>query len=354
MTATACVPPTALAALLAPSVRAAAPDIDRAGDIPGDLLARLRDAGAFRLLTPRDLGGHESSLATLLTVYEDFGRIDPAVAWLVCHANLGFIGALLDEAGRDLVWRPTEPDPIFANSDAPGTATRVDGGYLLSGQWKAVPGADRADWLVVAGSGAALRSGPRTRLFVVARHRFTVRRPWRDEGMHGTGAVDVHVANAFVPNELTVRRIAPADSDLPALVLPGRLAVILGIARAAIDEIVMTRRDGHARSVVAKSETALHGVRMQLFGAARELDAAAERRVVCAVQQRVTMRSTISQCAHVCRQVLDAMYELGESAGAGNPVERHFRDGMVALRHAGHWSALLEAHGRIAFGATLS
>jgi hypothetical protein len=46
------------------------------------------------------------------------------------------------------------------------------------------------------------------------------------------------------------------------------------------------------------------------------------------------------------------MYELSSSSAlyVGNPIERLFRDGMVALQHANHSAALFEAAGRVRFG----
>jgi indole-3-acetate monooxygenase len=84
---------------LRPAITAAAAYSERQGDIPADLRDGLRDAGAFRLLTPRELGGWEAPLTTVLDVYERFGHIDASVGLLVSNANFGFVGAVLDPAG---------------------------------------------------------------------------------------------------------------------------------------------------------------------------------------------------------------------------------------------------------------
>jgi hypothetical protein len=84
---------------LRPGITAAAGDSERQGDIPTGLRDALRDAGAFRLLTPRELGGWEAPLTTVLDIYERFGHIDASVGLLVWNANFGFVGAMLDPAG---------------------------------------------------------------------------------------------------------------------------------------------------------------------------------------------------------------------------------------------------------------
>ncbi|SNS22289.1 Acyl-CoA dehydrogenase, C-terminal domain [Streptosporangium subroseum] len=60
----------------------------------------------------------------------------------------------------------------------------------------------------------------------------------------------------------------------------------------------------------------------------------------------------MSHAAQVSREALVAMYGLGGSSSLyiGNPLERLFRDGMVALQHAGHSAEFFEAVGRVRFG----
>ncbi|MGH3166754.1 MAG: acyl-CoA dehydrogenase family protein, partial [Trebonia sp.] len=129
-----------LAASLSTDVHAARDHLDKHGEIPGKLLHQLREAGAFRLLTPRELGGVEAPLPTVLGVYEEFGRLDASVAWLIWNGNWGFIGALLDTSGIGQIWTEAKPDPVFANSGTPGIATPAVGGYMISGTWRIVSG----------------------------------------------------------------------------------------------------------------------------------------------------------------------------------------------------------------------
>src|ERR1700722_14147009 len=112
---------------LASAVSAAAAEIDERDEIPAKLLAQLREAGAFQLLTPRELGGFEVPLTSVLAVYEELGRLDASVAWIVWNGNWGFVGALLDPAGASQIWAGTEPSPIFANSGSPGAAVPARG-----------------------------------------------------------------------------------------------------------------------------------------------------------------------------------------------------------------------------------
>jgi hypothetical protein len=89
-----------LPSLLRPSIEAAIDESEIRGDIPATLHAELRDAGAFRLLTPREFGGSETPLTDVLRIYERFGRIDASVGLLVWNANYGFIGAFTASRAR--------------------------------------------------------------------------------------------------------------------------------------------------------------------------------------------------------------------------------------------------------------
>ncbi|MGW6505588.1 acyl-CoA dehydrogenase family protein [Nonomuraea angiospora] len=369
--------PLDIPAELEPAIRAAAGEMEAGRDLPEKLVRELRDSGAFRLLTPRELGGFEAPLETVLKVYEGFGRLDASVGWIVWNANWGFIGALLDEPGNARIWG-SGAEPVFASSSMLGTAVPCEGGYRLSGYWKLVSGVNRADWLAAAGlimedgSVRLTEAGvPDVRFFALRRDQLSVKDTWHVSGLLGSGSNDVVVEDAMVPGELVARVDVPArvqrpryQGYIPALVLPGCSAVVLGVARTAIDETValaLSKRtatggrlaeSAHAQAVIARSEAALRAARLLLLSTARDFDLAAESAEPVTLEQRAALRAAMSHAAQVSRDVLAAMYELGSSASIyqGNAVERLFRDGMVALQHHNHSAGLFEAAGRVRFG----
>jgi alkylation response protein AidB-like acyl-CoA dehydrogenase len=243
--------PTDLPLLLQSSINAAAEHMHGERSVPAKLLSELRDAGAFSLFTPRELGGFEVPLTTALKVYEGFGRVDASVAWVVWSGNLGFLAALLDESGVERIWT-AGAQPVFANSGMPGVATPVDGGYHVSGHWKIVSGVNSAEWLVVVAiveqDGVPRRTAEGAvdvRLFLLRPDQLEVRDTWQVSGMRGSGSNDVLADNALVPSDLVVRFDLPAriqrplyQGFVPALVFPGSTAIALGVAQAAIDEAV--------------------------------------------------------------------------------------------------------------------
>ncbi|MEV8610719.1 acyl-CoA dehydrogenase family protein [Amycolatopsis sp. NPDC051373] len=370
--------PSEIPAALKATIRAAQPEIDKNSDLPAQLIDELREVGAFRLLTPKEFGGYEVSLAAALRVYEGLGRIDASVGWIVWNANFGFLAALLDETGADQVWRNGD-EPIFANSGSPGVAVPVEGGYRVSGTWKIVSGIRHATWLsviaVVTCDGKPVmtdKGAPDVRLFLLRPGQYTVHDTWQVNGMRGSGSNDVTAENVVVPAELAARFDVPARIDrplyrgfTPTLVFPGCTAVALGVAQSAIDETVRLAKTKKSvlssavladlpttHAVMGRSEAALQAARNYLLDAAESIDAAGETATPVTLGQRATLRAAMSHAAQVSREVLVAMYELGSSSSIydGNPVERQFRDGMVALQHVNHAAGYFEAVGRVRFG----
>lgn len=66
----------------------------------------------------------------------------------------------------------------------------------------------------------------------------------------------------------------------------------------------------------------------------------------------IALQGAMSHGARVSRDAMVALYELcsWSSLYQSNPLERLFRDGMVALQHANHSAAFFEAAVRVRFG----
>lgn len=201
--------PRTIPALLRTEILAGADEAKSIRRLPPTLLASLRAAGAFRLLTPRELGGFECDLRTMCEVIEAFARIDGSVAWNVWNGNLGFSAAMLDNAGVDAIWG-SQPDPVIANSArVVGAATPTDDGFVLSGRWDIVSAIDSCDWVVLFGivlDGDAPRfvspGMPDVRAFYLSRDQFSILDTWHVSAMRGTGSNTVVVDDALVPGFL--------------------------------------------------------------------------------------------------------------------------------------------------------
>ncbi|HEX4252257.1 MAG TPA: acyl-CoA dehydrogenase family protein [Pseudonocardia sp.] len=363
--------------LLRPAIEAAADEAEALGQLPDDLVKELREAGALRLLTPREQGGLEVSLHTALSVYEQLGRIDTSVAWVVWNANFGFVATLLSEAATATIW-PGDHEPVLANAGSPGQAVAVDGGYRLTGTWKIVSGIDSADWfipvaVVMNGDGPRLTEagGPDVRICHVPRADLTIRRTWHVTGLRGSGSNTVERRDVLVPAELTAGIDDPPRIDRPLyrvhpvlLVFAGCTAVALGTVAEAIDELArlapskqtpfggLLADQPRVHGTLGRCEVALRAARNLLFSVARDLDLAAAHGEPVTLEMRADLHGAMAHAAAVARDALVAVYEAASSSAlyVGDRIERLHRDGMVALQHANHSPVFFEAVGRVRLG----
>ncbi|HMK12063.1 MAG TPA: acyl-CoA dehydrogenase family protein [Acidimicrobiales bacterium] len=358
--------------LLPSSLRSAIEDGREEADaerrLPADLAETLRAAGAFRITTPVEYGGAELSLTEAAEVYEAFGRIDGPVAWNIWNGSLGFAAALLPEEGASMIW--SDADPIVANSARPaGVATPVPGGYRLSGRWDIVSAIDIADWVGLFAIAAG--DTPEIRVLALPQRDITILDTWHTTGMRGTGSKTVLVDDVFVPEVLTTTPFSPARIDRPLYRVPGftiassgAASIVLGMAQAAIDEIVeMAPTKGtdngqplalraHAHARLGEAQTALDAARALLRSASASIDAAAQAREPITELLRARARAAISHAAAVSREVLQTCYLLSSSTGVytQNTIERLFRDGNVATQHFVLSPTHMEILGRLMVG----
>jgi alkylation response protein AidB-like acyl-CoA dehydrogenase len=341
------------------------------GRISPELVGELRDQGAFRLFTPAELGGHEAPTATVLDFYTKVARIDGPTAWLLWNLNLGFIAGWLPEEATERIWGE-EPDPLVANSGQPGLLTPADGGYRLAGRWKIVSGAHVAEWFLLAGADPS--AGPRLaglRFCVVPRSDVSVLDTWDVVGMRASDSNTVVADDVFVPDTMSAGLFAPHRIDRPAyrlpvinLLFPGCAAVLIGMAQAAVDELiaiamVKTGFDGvplaekeHVTVGVGRALSQVAAARGLLLETQRELDRTVAAGAETTEEQRAAVRGAICHVTETARAVLVAMYELGSSEPLyrESRLGRVYRDGMAAAQAANLSTTQWTIPGRIAVG----
>jgi alkylation response protein AidB-like acyl-CoA dehydrogenase len=343
---------------LAPRIAAAADEIERQRRLPDPLVAALHDAGLFRMLLPRALGGAELDPATFVRVTEAIARADASAAWVICQTN----GCSMTAA----YLRPDVARAIFGGEPAgvlawgPPTTSRAiveDGGYRLSGTFNFASGSRHASWLggqapVVEADGTPRRrhgaAERRTLLFPAA--SVTMQDVWHTIGLRGTGSDSFVVTDLFVPQEHSFARDDPAERRYQAplycfpqgsLYASGFAGVAMGIARSLLEDFVALATDktprGYSRplresavtqSLVAQAEARLGAARVYLLSSLREIWSAVGRTRALGLDQRVTIRLAASHAIRQAREVADFAYHAagGTAVFTSNAFERRFRD----------------------------
>ncbi len=319
-------------------------EIERARRIPEAAVVAMRDAGVFKLAVPRDYGGVEADVATMLSVIETIARADGSAGWCaMVGATSGLVAIhIADDAARE-IFEPS--DVIVCGVTAPlGRATKTPDGYRVTGRWAFGSGCEHSGWRL---GGAMVGSEAHCMLFRADQTR--VIDTWDTSGLRGTGSHDFDATEALVPFARSFVLGAPPRPYSGACAVPffGLLAssvaaVAVGIARGALDALLAVaaaktamgakRTIAHREIVqldVARAEARLRGARTMLLDAARE----AEREA--SLSNRAHLRACAVEATSIAAGVVDIAYNTAGSTSiyTKSPLQRHFRDVHVATQH---------------------
>ncbi len=362
-----------------PELRERAEEIEAARQLPKDLSDRLAACGFYRMCVPEVYGGLERPPAETMETIEILARADGATAWCVfIGATSGSVLAMLPEASAREIF--ARPDTLLSGVFAPrGKAVAVDGGFRVEGQWQWGSGTQNADWILAGcqvirdGKPELLSNGtPRSRMMILPADQVEFLDTWYVSGLSGTGSTDFSIRDAFVPESHAVGLGVDGPLARPLYAFPqfgllsmGIAAVSLGLARAAIDELVELAGgktpSGSARPLaarpatqaeVSRAEATLRSARAFYY---ETIDAAWQ--AACEdghieTEHRRDIRLATTFATHASAEAVDRMYNLGggTSVYRRSPLQRIFRDVHVATQHMMVSPATLELTGRLLLG----
>ena len=363
--------PVDLASDLVADIRANAETAEADRRVPDHIIRAMAERGLFRLCVPSAYGGSEVDPLTLVRVLETIAIGDGSTGWVaMIGATTGALGFYLPEEGAAEVYS-SDPEVLTGGVFAPrGVAHPDEGGFRVTGRWGFASGCEHATWLI----GGSLVDGlPPPRQMVFRASEVRVLDTWRVSGLRGTGSHDMAVEDVFVPES----RQASIVSEPPRLRTPlsafpvfgllavGIAAVCLGIARAAVDELIglasVKKPEGSGRllyerpgtqAAVGAAEGELRAARAFLEEALSEVWEAATQAGEISVRDRALVRLAATHATHSAASTVDLMY----SAGGGtsiyetSPLQRHFRDIHTATQHMMVAPPTLELTGRVLLG----
>jgi 3-hydroxy-9,10-secoandrosta-1,3,5(10)-triene-9,17-dione monooxygenase len=345
----------------------------------------IDDAGLFSIMKPRRLGGLQTDIRTKLEVSRELARGCGSTSWAATLMNVcAFFGGLFgDRAQRD-VWADA-PGARIAGVLAPSAeATRVDGGYRLTGRWGWASGCLHAQWAVVGfpvpdEHGEVVDQG----LALVPMDELSIEDTWYVAGMRGTGSNTLVARDVLVPEHRVISipaaiggRYATEHTDevlyrsafvpVAAIVLAGPQ---LGLAQAALDLVIEkapkrsvsytfydTQTDAPTfQLAVAKAASLVDAAHLFAYRAAADIDQAAADGVYPDHAARARVRMDTGAAIENARE---AIRTLVSAHGAGafaetSPLQRIWRDSEVASRHAVISPAISsEVYGRALLGLT--
>lgn len=298
----------ARAKALVPRLRERAAQTEQLRRLPLETERDLHDAGLFRIVQPKRVGGAELDYVALVDCADLLGRADASVAWNFGNlASHHWMLGMFERRAQDQVWQV--PDALIASSFIfpAGRATKVEGGYRLRGSWAFSSGVATCDWNMLASVVYSddEADGIEYRIFLLPKSDYSILDTWDAAGLRGTGSSDVEVRDAFVADYMTVAVNDLAGRPTPGgTVNPGPLyrlpvfslfpyvlsGVALGNAQACLDDYVEVAR--HRASTYNRAKLGdLQSTQIKIAEASAKIDAA-----------RLIMRSACVEAMAEARQ----------------------------------------------------
>ncbi|HYH42374.1 MAG TPA: acyl-CoA dehydrogenase family protein [Burkholderiales bacterium] len=333
--------------------------------IPDETIADLHASGLFRILQPRRVGGLELPYDAIVRVTAILAQGCGSTAWVTANlANHDFMLALWPREAQDEVWLGDARALIgSALMFPPGHATKVPGGYKLTGRWKFSSGIDACTWTMVGGIASADGELPDYRVFLLPAADYSIIDTWRAAGLRGTGSNDVEVADVFVPEHRALSVALMKGCAAPgAAVNPGPLyrlpvfdmfpyvvaATALGIAQGAVEQFAEDTRHrvtsysttllaDHAttQARLGEAAAAADAAEVILISSCERAMAAAETSRVPSAEEKIRLRRDGAYAARLCTRAVDLLFEAGggEFLYEDKPMQRAFRDVHAAQGH---------------------
>lgn len=337
------------------------------------LVERFAEAGFYRMLVPRAVGGEEVSPRVFVDVLEAIGERDGSAAWCVMvGATTGLVAALLPEADARTLFPPTAvPSGVFAPIGV--AVPEAEGALRVKGRWPFASGSEHA---TIRLAGVMVQSGdapPQIRHVLLDPKEMHIVDTWNTGGLRGTGSHDMVAEDVLVPASRTLSlfdakpRHAGSLYAFPffGLLSLGISAVALGIARAGLREfklLAAKKSPAGAKRTLAHRETvqlrfaeasaALGAARAFVGAAIDEAESEAKESGVVSADARANLRLAAAHAVKASAAAVDLVYAGagGSSIYAANPLQRIFQDVHVATQHAMVAEPVWTLTGRVLLG----
>src|SRR3954469_13658366 len=375
----------ARARAMVPRLRERAAATEQLRRLPPETERDLHEAGLFRIVQPKRVGGSEFDYVALVDFAEAIGLADASAAWNLAnlsshHLMLG----MFDASAQDKVWKQ-DADALIASSFVfpAGRARRVEGGYVLSGRWPFSSGVDSSEWNMLAGTVFSddEADGVEYRIFLLPKRDYRIIDSWHASGLRGTGSNDVEVDETFVAEAMSLEVADMAGGPTPGSVVnPNPLyalpvfslfpyvlsGVALGNAQACLDDYKEVAR--HRISTYNRAKLSdFQSTQIKIAEASAKIDAArlimrcacieamedARRRHVPDMATKTRYRRDGAFSVNLCTDAVSMLFAASGARGlfTTGALQRQFRDAHAINSHlAFNFDAAGTNYGRVALG----
>lgn len=334
----------------------------------------LRQTGVMRLIQPARYGGLEADPRVFVEAMMLAAGYDGAAGWVlgVVGVHNWHIGLYADSVQQE-VWGDDPDTWISSSYNYVGRATKVDGGFRLSGRWGFSSGCEHASWVFVGGFVFDDEGRPvEMRHFLLPRPDYQIIDVWNVAGLCGSGSNDIVVEDAFVPDahsmswpDLQAHRCPGTALNTSALFqvpwgsmfLNAVTAPLVGMARGMLDEsvsMVKQRVSGYvppgpaagpfdAKRVwpavtmarLAEASGEIDAARVQLLDNLGDVWSYAEAGEAVPFEVRARARRDQVMAARRATDAANSVFSLAGGRGLSlkSPVQRLWRDAQAGAHH---------------------
>jgi alkylation response protein AidB-like acyl-CoA dehydrogenase len=334
--------------------------------VPDENIEAIREAGLFRLMVPKRLGGHETTIRTKLEVSAALAEACGSTAWVTALTNVcaWVVGTMSDRMQQDIFG--ADPDARVAGVLAPSPdVEKVDGGYIVSGRWPWSSGSLHASW----GLGGVVQVGPDgvpidIGTVLMPMSDLTIEDTWFVAGMKGTGSNTVVADRVFVPDHRYasvpaaingVYATEHTDEALYRSALIPVLALILigpllGLGRAALKiaiekapkravsytRLATQRESTGFQMKIAEAAMTLDDAILHAHRAADDIDGWAASGEYMDYLTRARIRADTGWTSKRVREAISLILDAHGASGFADasPMQRIWRDANTGGRHA--------------------
>jgi alkylation response protein AidB-like acyl-CoA dehydrogenase len=379
---------------LGPTLRARAPEAERACRLSAETIADLDAAGVFKIGSPAEFGGYELPVAQQFDIISEVAKWDGSCGWCSwVAASTNWIPVGSGRRVVEEVYGPTWVGPRVAGSShfpaSKGRARRADGGWIISGgPWTF--GSDSL-WAPYTNLGCIVDdgNGPYLVGVQVPIKQLRFLDDWQVAGMRGTGSVSLMLVEdeLFVPEYRVVvfsdiigntldhglkGSIWKAPSLGWAFSLMGAMSI--GIAQGALERFLARSSGRPIRGTTYKNQLEaplthlmLSEVHSKIRSASLMARANAEETDrlgrLCATgkaldpsEQQLFAARVLLETAYAAKWCAEAIELLQRNSGStaimdSEPIQRAWRDARVITLHGAlNLEALAENYGRLMAG----
>ena len=339
---------------------------DQEGRLAAEVVDALRRDRLFLMWTPKELGGLELDPVQSLDVLAIASYGDASAGWVVMAANLaiGTGGAYLGGSAAAELFAGDKYPVIAGQGTRPGTATRVDGGFKLTGSWSFGSGLLHSTH---THSLAIIAETGEPRIFVAPIEQAHLKLDsWNVMGLRGTGSVDYTMDGVFVPEAYTHFAFTSEPMRGGAIFRSGIMGFAeichsgwaVGVGRRLLDELaaLIVGKAGRAGALsasdsfqekYAKLEAVYRAARALVYETWTDVAKTMAAGSPLSVRQHTMIRLALGHITQALADVANGVYLLSGTTGLRRgPIERLVRDVHAGTQHITSAPVMWQSAGR--------